>query len=251
MDEIEDWIDKLLDHDDAEMISLPAGEFKQILDYAYKIVKLFKKLRLLDWQLHHSPKGRKAGLLWEAWYETLWELDNSLQGVCENDSFPIYLMTLRNEFGNLMSGVPARLLRLDGAAGGVNQHSHQRISWQLQAAALLRLFMERDRKGSQIKAAEKIANALYAGGMKPPGRADKSYEPRTVKQWLRKAEREQTGEIACWYEEALSMMRLLSSPPNSPEKLLINLTAQIKSEIFLPNAIEAKRRAIRQKRARG
>ena len=72
--------------------------------------------------------------------------------------------------------------------------------------------MERDGKGSQIKAAEKIANALDAGGMKPPGRADKSYQPRTVKQWLRKAEREQTGEIACWYKEALSMMRLLSTP---------------------------------------
>ena len=71
-------------------------------------------------------------------------------------------MTLRNEFGNLMSGVSARLLRLDGAAGGVNQHSHQRIGWRLQAAALLRLFMERDGKGSQIKAAEKIANALDA-----------------------------------------------------------------------------------------
>ena len=69
MDEIEDWIDKLLDHDDAEMISLPAGEFKQILAYAYKIVKLLKKLRLLDWQLHHSPEGRKAGLLWEASYK--------------------------------------------------------------------------------------------------------------------------------------------------------------------------------------
>ena len=124
-------------------------------------------------------------------------------------------MTLRNDFGNLMSGVPAHLLRLDGAAGGANQHSHQRISWQLQAAAaLLRLFMERDGKGSQTKAAEKIANALDSGGMKPPGRADKSYEPRTVKQWLRKAERERTGEIACWYEEALSRMRLLSSPPN-------------------------------------
>ncbi len=251
MDEIEDWIDKLLDHDDAEMISVSAGKLKNILAYAYKIVKLLKKLRLLDWQLHHSPNGRKAGLLWEAWYETLWELDNSLQGVCENDSFPVYLMTLRNEFGNLMSGVSARLLRLDGAAGGVNQHSQQRISWQLQAAALLRLFMERDGKGSQTKAAEKIANALDAGGIRPAGRTNKSYEPRTVKAWLRKAQREQTGEIAGWYEEALSTMRLRSSPPNSLEKLLTKLTAQMKSEIFLPNVIGAKRRAIRQKRARG
>ena len=195
MDEIEDWIDKLLDHDDAEMISVSAGKLKNILAYAYKIVKLLKKLRLLDWQLHHSPNGRKAGLLWEAWYETLWELDNSLQGVCENDSFPIYLMTLRNEFGNLMSGVSARLLRLDGAAGGVNQHSQQRISWQLQAAALLRLFMERDGKGSQTKAAEKIANALDAGGMKPAGRANKSYEPRTVKHGCGKRKGSKQGKL--------------------------------------------------------
>ena len=148
-----------------------------------------------------------------------------------------------------MSGVSARLLRLDGAAGGVNHHSHQRIGWQLQAAALLRLFMERDGKGSPDKGTEKIANALDAGGINRRAGPTRATNHALLSNGCGKRKGSKPGEMG-WYEEALSMMRLLSKPPDSLEKLLTQLTAQIKSEIFLPNVIGAKPRAIRQKRAR-
>jgi hypothetical protein len=237
MNPVEKWIAEMRNQaDNAAMISIPADELSYILGYALKTTVLLEKLKLIDGQTRTLPDGGKADLLWEAWYQTLWMLDDLLEGFYDSGGgFPAYLHVLRNEFGNLMGGIHARLLRLDGAALGENPQSMHRLGWQLYAAVLLRLSMERDGKGSQKKVAGKIAKALEAGGMKPPGRTDKGYTARAVIDWLRDAENGQTGFFAERYRELLSKANKHGPHTQSLEELLTKLTEMIKLGTFLPH----------------
>jgi hypothetical protein len=237
MDAVEKWFGEMRNQaDDAAMISIPAGELKYILGYAYRITMLLEELKSIDRQVRTLPDAGKADLLWEAWYQTLWYLDDLLEDIYDSGGgLPAYLHVLRNEFRNLTKRIPARLLRHDGAKLGDNAQCMHRLGWQLYAAVLLRLSMDREGPGSQDEAAEKIAKALYAGGMKPPGPISKPYKPRVVIGWLRDAENGPKDEFTEWYSELLSKARKHGHHTKSLEELLTGLTDTIKSETFLPH----------------
>jgi hypothetical protein len=159
------------------------------MECALKLHEWREALYELDYTLATMPDGQKAECLWRAWTANL-VIQQELIGWLNEGSGvgpPIHLHVLLTEIINLKDGIPARLLRVDGASLGDNPRSCMRYGWQVTAAVFLRRFMDRDGRGRQKAAAEKIAKALNDAGVAPPGRGDKSYTGRTVEGWLRQA----------------------------------------------------------------
>jgi hypothetical protein len=205
--------------------------FAEAVARGRKVHEFVEALYTIEEELRECPDGQTASKLWVAWTAML-VLQMELMTSVKKKAPPGYLLTLLNEIVNLKEGVPARLLRLDGASLGNNPHSAFTYSMQVNAAAYLRRFMDRDGKGAQKAAAEKIAKAMEEAGVFAPGRDRKPYMGRTVIEWLRQAERK-GSTFSNDYREILAMLK--RSDAENLEASLASFAEMLKLQVFEPH----------------
>lgn len=178
------------------------------LELASAISQWHSQMYLYDSFLTNSDGNKRAQALWEILHMSLLSLLEMLTYFNEGTGLrpPTHLALLASEIGNLRSGVPARLLRLDGANLGDNTRGGIRTYILLHSAVFLRRFMDRDGHGSQKAAARKIAKALSGAGLKPPGnRTDGAYTGRTIEGWMRLVS--QPSELRGKFQDTLEACR--------------------------------------------
>jgi hypothetical protein len=221
-----------------EYITLSLESLDILWDKSHKYSTFLTEIYRIDAELKKLGHNKNKEHLWSAIEEFINAYGNILP-----DSVPLMncLTALKGDMSNLRSGVHSQLFALGSAKRGDSPRSPRKLAWKAQAASFLRLFMDRDGPGAQKAAAEKIAQALGAGGVFTPGPDKKTYSGHAIIKWMRKAQVEKTAFAKDYQNFVSNAQRRAASEPGRLERDLEGFTDLLKSQVFEPRRAEAAR----------
>jgi hypothetical protein len=181
-----------------QLVSVPLSNLEELENRAARFEALVNGAYGLD--MHHRKVGTRESFL-VVLGQFFKFFQDCIQGINgkEHVKLPTFTDVVLGEIADLQNNVPSKYFSSD-QKDSYNPHRSQYLALKSTAAAQLRLAMDRGEK--QGKAAVRIADALNAGGFKAGyaggkigqnkqiDKVDRGIEPRSVIDWMRKAEKE-------------------------------------------------------------